>query len=74
VEASTWFFDRRDFEKRGLPPETLIVHFCSLVQPFKRKSIVIISPCTKTLPKSTKKDNFHNPILALTGDILVIKF
>jgi hypothetical protein len=47
-------------EKREVLPETLIVQFCPTVQPFKRKSIIFVSPCTKTLPKSTKKDTFHN--------------
>ena len=43
----------------------LFLHFCPPVQPFKRKSIIFVSPCTKTLPKSTTKDTFHNLIFGI---------
>jgi len=48
-----------------LLPETLIVHFCPTVQPFKRKSIIFISSCAETLPKSTKKYIFRNIIFGI---------
>jgi hypothetical protein len=46
-------------------PEILVVHFCSIVQDFRGKPIIFVSTCTKTLPKSTKKDTFHNLILCI---------
>ena len=46
-------------------PVTLIVHFCSIVQDFRRKSIIFVSSCTKTLPKSTRKDTFHNLVFGI---------
>jgi hypothetical protein len=45
---------------------TLIVHFCPAVQPFKRKPIIFVSTYTLVLPKSTKKDTFHNVVFVLT--------
>ena len=48
-----------------LLPETLIVHFCPTVQPFKCKSIILVSPCSKNLPKSVKKETFHNLIFGI---------
>jgi hypothetical protein len=51
-------------------PETVILHFCPTVQPFKRKSIIFVSSCAKTFPKSTKKDTFHNLFFVLTKEHL----
>jgi len=51
-------------------PVTFIVHFCFIVQAFKRKSTTFFS--TYTNPhKADEKDSFHNPIFALDKKIAV---
>ena len=50
-------------------PETLIVHFCSIVQYFKRKLIIfVLTYIPIPPPKPTQKDNFHNLTFVLTKE------
>jgi hypothetical protein len=68
------FFGQTGVKGATLLPERLIVHFCSIVQDFKCKSIIFVSPCTRSIPKSTPKDTFHNLIFVLTKDIFGVLF
>jgi hypothetical protein len=60
------FFGQMRVHHATLLPETLVVHICSIVQDFERKSITFLSTSTISPRRPSKKDSFHNLFLSLT--------